>query len=263
LPELPDVESFKKYLDATSLHKKIEKVEVKTPEILGNTSAQKLQDKLVGHKFQSSRRHGKHLFVEIYDDSWLILHFGMTGNLEYFKDIENEPPHTRLLLTFGNGFHLAYDCQRKLGEINLAKTVDSFVEEKNLGPDALNLDFKTFKKIMEKRMGSLKYTLMNQHIIAGIGNIYADEILFQSRIHPKTKANKLDKNALKQLFDNAQKVLSTAVELQAEVARFPENYLIPNRFKGGKCPLGNSELERIKVSGRTTYYCPRHQKEIS
>jgi formamidopyrimidine-DNA glycosylase len=263
LPELPDVEAFKQYLDATSLHKSIEKIEVKTSEILGNISAQELRDKLVGHEFQSSRRYGKYLFVEIDGDSLLTLHFGMTGNLECFKDIEDEPPHTRLLITFGNGFHLAYDCQRKLGEINLAKDVDSFVKEKNLGPDALDLDFDTFRKIVEKRRGSLKYTLMNQHIIAGIGNIYSDEILFQAGIHPKTKANKLNTQTFKKLFDKIQNVLLTAVEHQADAENFPENYLIPSRSKGGKCPLCHSELERIKVSGRTTYYCPEHQKKIS
>lgn len=262
MPELPEVEAFKQYLDATSLHKTVEKIEVKASEILVNTSTQEIRDKLVGHEFQSSRRYGKYLFVKTDGDFWFTLHFGMTGNLEYFKDIEDEPPHSRLLITFINGFHLAYDCQRKLGTINLAKDMDSFVKEKNLGPDALDLDFDTFKKIMEKRRGSTKYTLMNQHIIAGIGNIYSDEILFQAGIHPETKANKLDKKTLKKLFGNMQNVLLTAVEYQADAESFPENYLIPSRSKGGKCPLCHSELELTKVSGRTAYYCPKHQEKI-
>lgn len=137
MPELPEVEVFKQYFDATSLHKKIKDLQVKSSEILGNISAKQLEGKLQGHKFESTRRYGKYPFVKPEDVFWLTVHFGMTGDLKYFKDIEDEPLHSRLLISFSNSFYLSYDCQRKLREVDLTETVKGFVEEKNLGPDIL------------------------------------------------------------------------------------------------------------------------------
>lgn len=260
LPELPDVESFKQYFDKSSLHKKIKTVVVKSKEILGKVSTQEFQDKLRRKKFQSTQRFGKYLFTKTDSNFFVVIHFGMTGNLKYFENLEDEPAHSRILIEFRNGAYLSYDCQRKLGEVDLTETIEEYIEEKNLGPDVLDLDFKKFKKILEKRRGTAKYTLMNQHIMAGIGNIYSDEILFQSEINPKTKIFKLDEQNLNKLFKKMQKVLKTAIDLNANPKIFPKNYLIPNRMKGGKCPKGDVKLERIKVSGRTTYFCPKHQK---
>jgi len=261
MPELPDVEAFKRYMDATSLHKTIEGVEVKSSLILGNASARELQARLTGHKFQSTRRYGKYLFVRVDDGFWFILHFGMSGRLKYFKNIDKDPPHDRLLISFANGFHLAYDCQRKLGKVGITEEVESFIREKDLGPDVLELDFTTLKEILEGRRGTVKYTLMNQHIIAGIGNIYSDEILFQAGVHPTTKINKLKKKMLKKLFEEMKKVLQTAIDCQTDPEKLPEYYLLQHRSKGGRCPRCHSDLERIKVSGRTAYYCPKHQKK--
>jgi formamidopyrimidine-DNA glycosylase len=261
MPELPDVEIFKQYIDATSLHKTIETVEVKSPMLLIGVSAQKLQTKLSGHKFQSATRYGKYLFVKLDNNFWLILHFGMTGRLKYFKDMEKEPSHDRLLISFANGYHLAYDCQRKLGEVGLTDDIESFVKEKQLGPDVFDLDFTKFKKILEERRGTIKYTLMNQHIMAGIGNIYADEILFQAGLHPETPVNKLDEIKVKELYKAMYEVLKTVVDSQADPEKFPGSYLLPYRRKGGKCPQCDSKLKQIKISGRTTYYCPKCQKK--
>lgn len=261
MPELPEVELFKQYFDSTSLHKNIEKVQVKSPTILRNISTQEL-DKLKNHEFQSTQRYGKYLLAKTDDDFLLTLHFGMTGKLKYFKDIKDEPAHSRLLITFTNGFHLSFDNQRKFGEVYLTKSLKDFIEEKNLGPDVLDLDFKTLKKIVDKRRGSIKYTLMNQHIIAGVGNIYSDEIAFQTGVNPTTKINRLNEETLRRIFEEMQKVLKTSVDSQANFERLPDNYLIPHRYKGGKCPKGDSKLERIKISGRTSYYCPKHQKKL-
>src|SRR5204862_7867608 len=92
MPELPDVEVFKRYLDSTALHQTIRKVEVLSARILKGVSARELARKLERRQFASSRRHGKHIFVRA-GDSWLRLHFGMTGFVRYFNDEENEPPH--------------------------------------------------------------------------------------------------------------------------------------------------------------------------
>src|SRR4030095_3424751 len=93
MPELPEVEIFKRYLDTTSLHQRINDVDVRNTYILKEPSAQELARRLKGRRFESSRRHGKHLFVRADGELWLRLHFGMTGSLEYFKNDRSRPPH--------------------------------------------------------------------------------------------------------------------------------------------------------------------------
>src|SRR5437870_6913132 len=95
MPELPDVETFKRYLDATSLHQRITGVDVRGAYVLKGVSARELARRLKGHRFESSRRHGKHLFVRADGNLWLRLHFGMTGSLQYFERKRQAPKHTR------------------------------------------------------------------------------------------------------------------------------------------------------------------------
>src|SRR6266436_7726598 len=102
MPELPDVETFKRYFDATSLYQRIDNVDVRDAYILKGISARELARGLKGHRFESSRRHGKHLFVRADHDLWLRLHFGMTGSLQYLKREEQAPKHTRVLFVFAN-----------------------------------------------------------------------------------------------------------------------------------------------------------------
>jgi len=259
MPELPDVEVFKRYLDATALHKTITEVEVETAQILEGVSISKLQKSLKGRQFQSTHRHGKHLLVALDQDPWLTLHFGMTGFLKYFKDMDKEPEHDRLLISFDNGYHLAYDSQRKLGAVGLTDGVDNFIDEKELGPDALSLDLEGFRQVIKGTRGALKSFLMNQKHLAGIGNVYSDEILFQSGLHPKGEVNDLAADTVKRLFEAMQDVLHKAIEAQADPARLPDSFIIPHRHKGGSCPRCKGEVEKISVSGRSGYFCPTCQ----
>src|SRR5213592_4809663 len=112
MPELPDVETFKRYFDATSLHQRIGHVDVRDSYILKGISARELARGLKGRRFESSRRHGKHLFVRADGDLWLRLHFGMTGSLQYFKNDEQAPLHARVVFAFANNHRLAFDDQR-------------------------------------------------------------------------------------------------------------------------------------------------------
>src|SRR5215207_5968721 len=186
MPELPDVEAFKRYMDATSLHQKIRFVGVRSEKILGDFSARTLQSTLKGRTFESTRRHGKNLFAGLDGGGWMLMHFGMTGRLTYFKDPDEEPLHSRLLFAFDNDNHLAFVCQRMFGKVDLIEDPEEFAREKGLGPDALDLDGGSFRERLNGTRGGVKATLMNQKILAGIGNIYSDEILFQARLHPRT-----------------------------------------------------------------------------
>lgn len=263
MPELPDVEVFKQYLDATSLHKEIDRVEVYSTQVLEGISAKKLRRRLEGHTFEFSRRHGKYLFVRLNDSNWLVLHFGMTGSLKYFKDLDKDTPHDRLLIGFSNGYYLAYNSQRKLGKVGMVGDVKKFVKEKGLGPDALdtNVDSRAFGEALTGRTAPVKAVLMNQRHIAGIGNIYSDEILFQAGIQPQTQINRLNGKALEKLFHATREVLHTAIDCRANPGEFPNSYLLLVRRKGGSCPKCGRAIRQVRISGRTAYYCAHCQKE--
>jgi len=260
MPELPDVEAFKRYLEATSLHQCIAHVDVLSADLLKGVSGRELARQLRGRRFESTRRHGKHLFVRTDDDIWLRLHFGMTGSLRYFKDEKKAPRHTRVLFLFAKDYRLAFDDQRKFGEIRLIKDVSEFLKKRVLGSDALNVDLPEFKKVFAKHRGAVKAILMNQRLIAGIGNIYADEILFRARIHPATQVTRLGDKALAKLFRAMRYVLEKAIKARADVDQIPKSWLLPHRHKDGKCPRCARELKSSKIGGRTAWFCPHCQR---
>jgi formamidopyrimidine-DNA glycosylase len=262
MPELPDVETFKRYLDATSLHQRISSVDVPSAYVLKGVSTRELARRLKGRSFESSRRHGKHLFARVDGDIWLRLHFGMTGSLRYFQRNEQAPPHTRVLFIFANTHCLAFEDQRKFGEVGLVKDVDEFLRKRVLGPDALDVSLSQFREIFEKHRGAVKAILLNQKLIAGIGNIYADEILFRARIHPATEISRLGDKALTKLFRAAHYILEKAITAKADVNQMPRSWLLPHRGKGGKCPRCGCELKSSRIGGRTAWFCGNCQKRI-
>lgn len=260
MPELPDVEINKRYLDATALHQTITRVHVKAPGLLSGTSPQGLGRALSHHRFESTQRHGKYLFVHLETGTWLVLHFGMTGRLAYYKHAQNQPAYTRLCVDFDNGYHLAYTAPRKLGCIALSDDPDDVIAAHHLGPDAHALDFEHFRKRIVGRRGAVKSCLMNQKVIAGIGNIYSDEILFQAGIHPQRQLNELGQDELKRLFQCLRKILDQAIAAQADASRLPGSFLLPHRHKTGHCPVCHTRLRTVTVSGRTAYYCDTCQR---
>jgi len=283
MPELPDVEVFRRYLNATALHQRIEEVEVLSSKVLEGVSAGRLEKELRGTLLDSTRRHGKYLFVyratpaEKSKLPLLVLHFGMTGYLKYFKDPEDEGSepegpeetrpdlarklrHERLAFHFDNGYHLAYVSQRLLGSVHLVDDPDRFLEKKELGPDALELRFQELAGILGRGRGSVKSTLMNQKLLAGIGNIYSDEILFQARLHPKAEVRGLDGDALRKLHGKLRHVLETAIEAGADPDEMPRSWLLPHREEGKSCPRCSGKIRKAQVSGRSAYFCPDCQK---
>jgi formamidopyrimidine-DNA glycosylase len=260
MPELPEVEISKRYLDATCLHQRINDVDVRNAYVLKETAAPELARGLKGRRFESSRRHGKHLFVRTDGKLWLRLHLGMTGSLHYFKRSEQAPQHTRVLFVFANNHSLAFDDQRQFGQIGLLKDVDEFLEKHGLGQDALEIDLREFKKILGKHRGAVKSVLLNQQLIAGIGNLYADEILFRTRLHPATEISRLGDKAFTKLFRATHYVLEKAIAARAHANQMPKSWLLPHRGKGGKCPRCGTKLRSEKIGGRTAWFCPHCQK---
>jgi len=259
MPELPDVEVFRRYMDRTSLHKKITGLEVERERVLQNITPSGLKKKLKGHRFVRTRRHGKHIFACVDEEFWIMFHFGMTGFFKYFKRAQEKPSHTRILFHFKNSYHLAYDNQRMLGKVQVVEDAGDFVRKNNLGEDARDVSLRAFQKLIQGRRGSIKTSLMNQSLIAGIGNIYSDEILFQTKIHPKTPVKKLDQNQIKKMYQSMNQVFNTAIEKKVNPDEFPDDWLIPHRGEEESCPRCGGKIEKIKVNNRGTYFCSKCQ----
>jgi formamidopyrimidine-DNA glycosylase len=262
MPELPEVETFKRYLDSTSLHQRIANVEVQDSYVLKHVSARELKRRLKGRCFENSQRHGKHLFVRAGDELWLRLHFGMTGSLEYLKHEDIAPKTARVIFRFANSCRLAFDDQRKFGEIELIEDVEDFLRTRALGPDALEVNFSQFKAIFSKHGGAVKAILLNQQLIAGIGNLYADEILFRARMHPSTDATRLSDTDLPRLFRATRYVLLKAIALKTDFNRLPKSWLLTRRGNHGKCPRCGRALKSATIGGRTSWFCVHCQKRI-
>jgi formamidopyrimidine-DNA glycosylase len=261
MPEIPDVEVFRSYFESTSLKQDVEQVDVLDQRILEDISAKKLHEALAGHRFTSTIRHGKYMFAKVSGDTWLVLHFGMTGFLDYLDEEDDSPRHTRVLFTFDSGNKLAFVDQRILGLVGLTEDPEAFARDRDLGPDALQIQLDEFKKLLSGRRGTVKAALTNQALISGIGNIYADEILFQSRIHPKAQLPSLSDDDLETLFDQMHTVCQVAIDAEVDVDQMPDWFLLRHREAGGPCPRCGAEIETVKVSSRTTYFCPKCQPE--
>jgi len=265
MPELPEVELFKRRAADPCRGRVISKAVVSDPGIVEGISGKALEKRLSGERLGSARRYGKNLFIELSGGGALAMHFGMNGSLALLSKDEPDPPYTRLQLHLDKGARLAYVNPRRIGRVSLAKGEAAFVEEAGLGPDVLDATFKpeAFSAILATGKRDIKSVLMDQELMAGIGNIYSDEILFQARIYPGIPAAKLRRDQAGQLFRAMRKTLEAAVESGAGseqgIERLPKGFLIPQRRRGGRCPRCGSAIAAIKHGGRTCYYCPRCQ----
>jgi len=259
MPELPEVETFKRYLDKTSLKQLITNIKVTDNRIL-NTDETHLRESLKSKKFESSTRHGKYLLVFL-KPRYLVMHFGMSGDLEYFDKNEDPPKFSKVIFQFNNGFNLAYISIRMFGKVAIANSIEEFIENKKLGPDAYKMTLEEFEEAVQRRSAIAKNALLNQSFIAGIGNIYSDEILFRTKIHPKTNINSLSESKIKELFINIKEVLEYGIKKKGDLGTYSDKFLIPHRKKEEKCPLCNSDITRFEISGRHGFFCPSCQIE--
>jgi formamidopyrimidine-DNA glycosylase len=259
MPELPDVEVMRRYLDATSLHQEIREVDLLDEKVLNGVSADTLRARMRGREISSSDRHGKHLFARIDGTGYLVMHFGMTGFLRYYRNEEERPGHARMILWFSGGYRLAYDLQRRLGRLGWAGDIRAYVKHRGLGPDPLSVDPDAFVRLLEGRRGMVKPALMDQGLVAGIGNIYSDEILYHADLHPRAEVPKLTEDQVRRLYECMRRVLQVAVDAQADPGRMPDDWLTPVRGEERTCPRCGGKLEKKKIGGRSSWYCSGHQ----
>ena len=259
MPELPEVETFKRYLDKTSLKQTIKNIQVMDKRIL-NTGEIDLKHFVKDKRFESSTRHGKYLLVHL-KPGYVILHFGMSGDLKYYDAREEPPKFSKVIFRFNNGFNLAYISIRMFGKVSVANSIEEFIEHKKLGPDAYKMTLEEFQGAVRRRSAIAKNALLNQSFIAGIGNIYSDEILFRTRIHPRTNINLLSDSKVKELFANIKEVLEVGITNKGDFSTYPSDFLIPHRKKEEICPIWSSDFARFEISGRHVFFCQSCQSK--
>ena len=243
MPELPEVETIRR-----QLHRKI----------VGKS--------INGRKSVNLRRRAKILIVDFDDGKSLVFHLKLTGQL-----IFNGKPsqYTRKVFIFDDGSQLIFNDLRKFGWYKIVKEVKK-IEEK-FGTEALEIDFEKFEELLEKRPNSkIKTLLMDQKLIAGIGNIYADEILFASRIRPLRAAGTLKKEEARRLHKNIKKILEKAIKYHGSSTEYyldaygqKGNYASQHKVYqkgGGKCSRCKAIIKKIKIAGRSAHFCPDCQK---
>lgn len=282
LPELPEVETVRKGLVQLIAGKTISQVEVSWPNIITTEEPLELwEEMLVGQKIQSVGRRGKYLVFEMTD--WLLIsHLRMEGKYLFFN--QEELPaipnkHTHVRFTFSDGSQLHYHDVRKFGRmeriLNTSQTYEAYFQHKKLGPEPIREQFKqaVFKEQLARINRAIKPTLLDQKLVVGLGNIYVDEALFRSGIHPATPAKKLTDSQIEVLYDAIIKVLEEAViaggssirtyrNTLGEAGEFQTSLAVYGR-QGEACVRCGHEIMKQQFAQRGTHFCPQCQPLIA
>ena len=261
MPELPDAVVYERRIADAALDRVIDGTTVVDPLLLTDgLDPHRFEEVLRGQTLTETHRHGKHVFARYGDDTgWLALHFGMTGSVRVVADDE-VPEYAYVQLHFADGDHLAFRCPRKFARVRLIDTPGAFVDAKDLGPDMRRADVETFLTALDGRRGTIKGRLLDQSVVAGLGNIYADEALYQEGIHPATTVPELSDDDLRELYEAIQTVLDAAIQADSDpTALDADRFMLPHRYGDERCPDTGTPLQTEQVSGRTAYYSPVRQ----
>ena len=265
MPELPEVERFRRLAQRRS-GRTIERVSIGDPGMLEGFSPARLRRCLKGARIGPVRRHGKQLLFGVSGAGCLALHFGTNGSLRLLRADEPDPRFVRLSLVLTGGERLAYLNPRRIGNVRFADDADAFIAKSGLGPDALDrrFDRAAMAALFAGRKRDVKSILMDQERVAGIGNLYSDEILFQARVHPSTSGAALGRAEVARLHAATKRVLRAAIKSAADAEqapeRLPRGFLLRDRHRGGHCPRCGTALATLRRGGRTAYFCPRCQR---
>ncbi|QFG25179.1 Fpg/Nei family DNA glycosylase [Actinomadura sp. WMMB 499] len=256
MPELPDVEGFRRVL-AAHTGEPIERVTVRDAGVLRGVGARRLDAALRGRRFGAPRRHGKRLLAPV-GGPVLMLHFGMTGSLTWHPADEPRHRHDRVVWRLPGG-ELRYRDMRKLQGVRLLKDEAQAEDVLGaLGPDASEVSRGELAALLAGRRARLKSVLLDQSAIAGLGNLLADEICWRARVRPLRAARELDDAEGAALHRAMRRVLRDSIE----AGRVPPRgtWLTGVRDEpGAACPRCGTALARGRASGRTTVWCPHCQ----
>lgn len=277
MPELPEIETVRRDLDKSILGARIARVQAEDPLIMPAPEARKMKRILRGQTIELLGRCGKVLVISV-SGGWSVLQrFGMTGQMYPQPAAQPLPPHTRMVWELEDGRRLVYRDARRFGQTRLVKTADlerALGEDCRLGHDALlsDLSAEEFSALLADHSVPVKNFLLDQTHLAGIGNIYASEILHRCRIHPETPANALTPRQTRLLLRVTREVLTEAVAAQGTTIsdyRTGENlsggyqrFLRVYGREGQRCRRRGcgGEVKRMVQAGRSTFYCPKCQQ---
>jgi formamidopyrimidine-DNA glycosylase len=277
MPELPEVETIRRDLDKEFVTKRIRKVDVThARSVRRHQSPEQFTDRVEGRKLVSTRRRGKYLILGLDSGDVVVTHLGMSGQLLRARPKEPMPKHTHVVLTFAGAAQLRFVDPRTFGELFV--TAPDHLEEEvpelaHLGFDPLDdhLTWTSFGERMSARRVKLKPLLMDQRFVAGIGNIYSDEILFGAGLRHDRSSDELGPEEVRRLFRSMVETLREAIkhrgsslldeqyrDLFGETGDFQRLHNVYDR-EGASCPRCRATIVRVKANGRSSFFCPHCQ----
>jgi len=292
MPELPEVQTtvnaLRKHLPGLS----VTDLWTDWPRITRYPSSiKKLRQKLIGQKIIDVTRRAKYIVMKLQSKGRLFVHQKMSGHLLYGKwnydgrqwvsalasdHLDPKNRFIRLIISLDNGYQVALADQRRFGKIMLTDDarLPPIKEIRELGPEPLKLSGTKFRQLFTQKRGALKQTLMDPRFIAGIGNIYADEILWATDLHPASRIEALPKTDIDRIYGAMRRILRAAIRRQGSST---DDYRTPSGAKGSFQLLHRAYhrtgelcsrqdggiIERVRLAGRSAHFCPVHQRQIS
>ena len=274
MPELPEVETVKEALNQTVKGQTIKEIELRYEPMVKNMSADEFKEKLINQTIQAVSRRGKYLVFH-FDDYQLLSHLRMEGKYFYVDSDFELNPHVHVIFTLENGKRLLYQDTRKFGTYHLYdKAIDlettAPFQVLGLEPFATEFTPSYVKEKIQNKKKPIKSLLLDQTVVCGLGNIYVDEVLYRARLHPLTSSSELTDKDIENVVKYTVEVLARAIELGGTTIRTFrsshgvsgtfQNELLVHQRKGENCYECHTPIEKIKVGGRGTYFCPTCQK---
>lgn len=274
MPEMPEVEIIRRYLDTQVAGKKIIHLTILLPRMIKWPDVEGFRALVTGRTIKGMNRRGKYLLMELDNASKVVFHLRMTGRLVYEPAGDTTDHHARVIFHLQDGASLVYGDTRTLGTIHGLKPQElgmlkGLVE---MGPEPLSAEFTAeyLYRTASQRKVAIKSFLLNQKYIGGIGNIYADEALFLAGIHPLRPANSLTQTECGKLWESVNKVIADGIADGGTTFRDYQNgeggkgshqeHLYVYGRKGEQCRICGAPIERVTVGGRGTHFCPHCQE---
>jgi formamidopyrimidine-DNA glycosylase len=272
VPELPEVETVVRELQPRLVNRRFSAVRVSRRR-LRRKWRKAWERRLPGHRVTAVRRRGKWIILDLDDDFHLLIHLGMTGQLTVKPAREPVLAHTHLILSLEGGHkELRFRDVRRFGSATLfdaGEQVERFFHEAGLGPEPFNLDAEYWQERLAATRRCLKAFLLDQRVVAGVGNIYADESLFEARLHPARLANQTNDVEATRLLRALVRVLNRAITQggssirdyiggSGRRGRYQNEFRVYQRA-GQPCPRCRVPIQCIRLAGRATHFCARCQ----
>lgn len=271
MPELPEVETVRQKLRSSVLNKKITDVSVFVDRIIRTPDVSSFKHKLLNQTIKEIKRLGKHL-IFVFDNFYIVSHLRMEGKYEFVSDTKPFNKHDHVIFHFTDGSELRYNDVRKFGTMDLVSHYNEVKSVAELGVEPLDtsLTIDYLENKLSKNKTTIKKALLDQSIIAGLGNIYVDEVLFFSKIHPERSSLHLTIKEIQKLIDGIKTIIDMAIKNGGSSVRsysslgdkgsMQDLHKIYGK-KGFPCIRCSTAIEKIKVAGRGTHFCPKCQKK--